>query len=568
MPWNNLANNQMVSYTDAQGGGFTLKPGQSAVTSNQMMDKTAALAKYNLNVPSMSTYGALQLVPKSAWVIAGTFAIFSFDTTNAGYQYDAKYTSYVFPDYDFNLGSYQNDSRFVPVYSPDTTLVIGSYIYLDAAGTSPICPGEGGDYWYQRYGGFPGSNPHPLIYKIDINSQVESIYTSVYESPNVAPTVPPNFTGARSIIGGTPRYIDLTWDASTDNDRFHHYNLYYNYPGGGTARTIHLVPAVFPLSSGYITPRNIGVPASFPATRMAIRIPSTRWGSVGGGAPIYWWVTAVDISGNESAASNTFTMGSYTWSTPNPYATGQTSRTWWSIADAANGDIYAATDTGVIYKKAAADTTFVATGQTIGKGYFAGAPNGDMYYAVVGGNIYKQANGATTFTTNAGIRNYNGITVGTNGDVYVCVSGGDIYRQAFGTSTFTGMGQTSRLWAGMGTAANGDIYVSVQYTGMFVKPAASSTFVDALIFSAQFTRFSIGPNGDMWVGASNFSVAGDIMKYQTGDWGNGSQGPQFQLLGLPPRNWTDTCIVPNASGYDVYFSVYNGDIYKYTYSNV
>ena len=67
MAWSDLLGNQMVSFTDAQGGGFTLNSGQSAVTSNQMIDKTAALAKYNLNTTSMSAYASNQLVPKSAW---------------------------------------------------------------------------------------------------------------------------------------------------------------------------------------------------------------------------------------------------------------------------------------------------------------------------------------------------------------------------------------------------------------------------------------------------------------------------------------------------------------------
>ena len=66
MAWNDLLANQMVSFTDAQGGGFTLKSGQSAVTSNQCMNKTDALAKYNLDTASMNAYSALQLIPKSA----------------------------------------------------------------------------------------------------------------------------------------------------------------------------------------------------------------------------------------------------------------------------------------------------------------------------------------------------------------------------------------------------------------------------------------------------------------------------------------------------------------------
>lgn len=68
MAWSSLASNQMVSYTDAQGGGFTLQPGQSAVTSNQCMTKADALAKYVLDSSYMSSYASNQLVPKSTWV--------------------------------------------------------------------------------------------------------------------------------------------------------------------------------------------------------------------------------------------------------------------------------------------------------------------------------------------------------------------------------------------------------------------------------------------------------------------------------------------------------------------
>jgi hypothetical protein len=71
MAWADLASNQMVSYTDAQGGGFTLKSGQSSITSNQCMTKNDALAKYVLDSAYMTSYASNQLVPKSTWV-AGT----------------------------------------------------------------------------------------------------------------------------------------------------------------------------------------------------------------------------------------------------------------------------------------------------------------------------------------------------------------------------------------------------------------------------------------------------------------------------------------------------------------
>ena len=61
------ASNQMVSFTQAQSLGFTLKSGQSHTTSNQCMTKSEALAKYNLDASAMSSYASNQLVPRSAW---------------------------------------------------------------------------------------------------------------------------------------------------------------------------------------------------------------------------------------------------------------------------------------------------------------------------------------------------------------------------------------------------------------------------------------------------------------------------------------------------------------------
>jgi hypothetical protein len=65
MAWNDLLANQMVSYTDAQGGGFTLNSGQIAVTSNQCMTKAQAIEMYNVNPNNLSAYANNQLIPKS-----------------------------------------------------------------------------------------------------------------------------------------------------------------------------------------------------------------------------------------------------------------------------------------------------------------------------------------------------------------------------------------------------------------------------------------------------------------------------------------------------------------------
>lgn len=68
MSWTGLTGNQMVTFTDAQSGGFTLNAGQSAVSTLECMTKSQALTKYNLDTASMSAYANNQLVPKSAWV--------------------------------------------------------------------------------------------------------------------------------------------------------------------------------------------------------------------------------------------------------------------------------------------------------------------------------------------------------------------------------------------------------------------------------------------------------------------------------------------------------------------
>ena len=53
MAFNDLASNQGVSFTNAQTGGFTLKPGQSSVTSNEQMTKLDATTKYYLDTSNI-----------------------------------------------------------------------------------------------------------------------------------------------------------------------------------------------------------------------------------------------------------------------------------------------------------------------------------------------------------------------------------------------------------------------------------------------------------------------------------------------------------------------------------
>lgn len=83
MSWSGLASNQMVTFTNAQSGGFTLNAGQSNVTSNQCMTKSDALTKYNLSSSAMSSYASNQLVPKSTWVSGVTYYLAGTNATDS-----------------------------------------------------------------------------------------------------------------------------------------------------------------------------------------------------------------------------------------------------------------------------------------------------------------------------------------------------------------------------------------------------------------------------------------------------------------------------------------------------
>lgn len=64
MAWGSLSASQWVSFTDIQGAGFVLKPGQSHTTSDFWMTKSEVIAKYYVNEAKAS------LVAKSSsqWV--------------------------------------------------------------------------------------------------------------------------------------------------------------------------------------------------------------------------------------------------------------------------------------------------------------------------------------------------------------------------------------------------------------------------------------------------------------------------------------------------------------------
>lgn len=77
MAWNDLASNQIPTFTDLQTSGFSLNAGQSAVTSNECVTKANALAKYNLSSTAMNAFASNQLVPKSSYA-SGAVTSYSY----------------------------------------------------------------------------------------------------------------------------------------------------------------------------------------------------------------------------------------------------------------------------------------------------------------------------------------------------------------------------------------------------------------------------------------------------------------------------------------------------------
>ena len=204
---------------------------------------------------------------------------YSIDTTNSGNS--AKYASFVFQSYGFGTSLVQNDSRFVTLWSNSSTSVIGATLYMGQNGSEVF---NGNSLWYQNQG-----STNPLIFKIGSNGIILDIQTSFYENPNVLPTAPTSFTGTK-VGTGTGRYFNFSWNASTDNDMIHHYIISYTEPGEFKTYVYHLVPA------------RGTVPTLFGNT---YTVQINTWG-YHSGAPMSWSVKSIDISGNESASSNTY----------------------------------------------------------------------------------------------------------------------------------------------------------------------------------------------------------------------------------------------------------------------
>jgi len=180
---------------------------------------------------------------------------------------------------------------------------------------------------------------------------------------------------------------------------------------------------------------------------------------------------------------------------------------WLAMCAAPNGDIYAANQFGDIYKKTNGSGNFTALGQTFRNWRgMAAAPNGDIYAVALGIDVYKQTGGIGDFIAQSvSIPNCWSITVAPNSDVYVGCNPGDIYKQTGGKGTFTPLSQVSRHWAGLAATPNSNIYATGR-DDIYVQNSGTGNFLPLYQGNKNWEGITGTYNGNVYTG----TVGGDI----------------------------------------------------------
>lgn len=221
MAFSDLASNQMVSYTDAQGGGFSLKAGQSNVTSNQCMTKDEALSKYNLSTANMSSYASNSLVPKSVWIPAAS--------NNAPTTPD--FLSYTNGnEFDFNGDGIDDYGWYWSVSSDDVgvtayeSILYKDGVQVDSKSSLNTYHLWNPDFWRTNYG--------TGTYCLKVRAGDIDGNWSAYTNTNcvvlaaVSDTTPPSTPTSLTPSLLSPTEIFLDWQASTDNVGVEGYEIY------------------------------------------------------------------------------------------------------------------------------------------------------------------------------------------------------------------------------------------------------------------------------------------------------------------------------------------------------
>jgi len=396
MAWSSLANNQMVSYLDAQTSGFTIKPGQTNPGTNKCMTKDEAFAMYYLTATAnTNALASNQLIQKSFWLV------FS------------------------NLGGYWNDPcgvEFTNLYLGDDgfyytyNIITGNYDLFTNTLYEPINPSTLGYYWNQ------------ITWTNGIITGVTSVNSACTPDPSntfiaqyqtyrgwVGMTTTSNGDVYASVWGGdiykrTGGVGDFVATGQTNRDWW-----------GMTTDSNDVVYACVYGGDIYkLTP---------PATIFTPTGQTSRnWIGMTGAADgsVYACVDGGDIYKKP--------LGNVPFA-----ALGQTSRNWVSMTSTPNGDVYASvgdpysynSDDG-IYKQTGGTGNFVNSGALVENRIIGmtSLEDGTVYACKRSGDIYKQVAGASLFFGTGQInRDWYGMTTTPDQKLYACVNNGDIYKE-------------------------------------------------------------------------------------------------------------------------------------------
>lgn len=219
-----------------------------------------------------------------------------------------------------------------------------------------------------------------------------------------------------------------------------------------------------------------------------------------------------------------------------------TSRTWRMMCATAAGDVYAAVDSGDIYKRTGWDGAFTALSQSsLGWWGMCAAPNGNIYASVYGGDIYMQTAGAGNFTAlSQATRNWIGMAATAGNNIYCAVSGGDIYMQTAGTGDFAALSQTSRSWTGMCVSAAGNVYAGVTDGDVYMQTAGTGDFAALGQTARKWLGLYGDTNGDVYATAGEAGVGAVYRQL-------GGTGPFVLIPGETTLFRTGVCCHPNGS---------------------
>ena len=192
-----------------------------------------------------------------------------------------------------------------------------------------------------------------------------------------------------------------------------------------------------------------------------------------------------------------------------------TGKTWVDLSSAPNGDIYACSNNGDIYKRTNGTGAFTALGQTSRDwARITVAPNGNVYACTYSGDIYKQTAGAGNFVAlSQTSRLWRGLTAAPNGDIYASVYNGDIYKQTAGTGDFIALSQTTREWSQMCSDKDGNIYCCEYGDGIYKQTGGTGNFVLMVGSYIYCNDVASDSDGNLYV----ISPSGNIYKQNYGE---------------------------------------------------